>query len=119
MDQDFQDAIIDMLAKGLLLLQKKKKGLPSAPARVLLFNKTAAGSHLRRLFVHLIAGTGTCDTYATADDDPRYLAMLVKAMQDKAEETTAVAVADCAFHGHAAGEENCYRMKYRMSFYRF
>jgi hypothetical protein len=99
-DQDVQAGVTDMIAKGLLLSK-----LPTTEMRVLLFNKTAESPHLHGLLVRLVADTGTCDECTTADDDPRYLAMLVRVMQDKTEETTAMAVA-ARVRFHQGGNHN-------------
>jgi hypothetical protein len=82
-DQDYRDAVTDKFARLAFGLSQKPSWIQSTATRTLLFNKTADDSHLRRLFVRLITSTGACEEYATPEDDPQYLSMLVNALQRK------------------------------------
>lgn len=121
LNADFKDALTDAMALTTMPSADGVWQFPPTPFRRLLYNTTTPGSKARDLLVHTMRRTSS--HHLTFDDDPALLRDIAEArrkQQLRADsgavvlppKFTHLAAAECVFHEHPPGAENCYRARY-------
>lgn len=114
LDSDFKDAVSDALILECTTLQDDQYWVPHLEDRKILYWSTRRGSKLRSILVHMVA---LHDVEVISDEEPHELLLdLTRLKMNGTEKKTpgkmVEAVANCEFHEHERGFENCYRAKY-------
>ncbi|KAI7698728.1 hypothetical protein KC353_g16814, partial [Hortaea werneckii] len=115
LDQDFKDAVTDVIA-FYMIMEKDSEGyeyrLPCDSSINMLYSTTTPGCTARRLLERSIAGL--VETNPVSDKfNSAFLVGLVKELTKKKKDDLEDAVGRCAFHEHAPGAANCYRNKFK------
>ncbi|KAF7195170.1 hypothetical protein HII31_03376 [Pseudocercospora fuligena] len=111
MDSDFKDVVTDAFIARIEGKSSADQNIyfPNSDCRVLLYQKTAPNSKLRQLLVHVMRQGEGSSGFLREEDTPTFLLDYAKA--DGSINALAHA-AECGYHEHEKGDENCYRTKY-------